>query len=82
MYETRVLNTDESLQLFRQEAFKGEQQPKEGCLELLSKKFVEYAGGLPLALKVLGSNLCRRRVDEWEDTLGEIRKDPDVGIMN
>ncbi|XP_057758302.1 disease resistance protein RPV1-like [Arachis stenosperma] len=80
IYEMEVLNTDESLQLFHQEAFKGE-LPKEEYLEL-SKRFVSYTGGLPLALKVLGSNLRRRSIDEWEDALDEIRKDPDGGIMN
>ncbi|MED6154891.1 hypothetical protein PIB30_000393 [Stylosanthes scabra] len=81
IYNMEVLNPDESLQLFHQEAFKGEHLPKEEYLEL-SKKFVKYTAGLPLALKVLGSNLRRRSIDEWEDALDEIRKDPDGGIMN
>ncbi|KAK9200150.1 hypothetical protein WN944_015346 [Citrus x changshan-huyou] len=50
-----VLNNDEALQLFSMKAFKSH-QPMGEYVEL-SKRVLEYAGGLPLALKVLGSFL-------------------------
>ncbi|XP_057762002.1 TMV resistance protein N-like isoform X2 [Arachis stenosperma] len=80
LYEMKALDTNESLQLFHKEAFKGEKKQEE-YLDL-SRKFVEYAGGLPLALKVLGSNLCTRSIDEWDEALDKMRKDQDGGIMN
>ncbi|XP_048132656.1 TMV resistance protein N-like [Rhodamnia argentea] len=41
---------------------------------------LHYAGGLPLALKVLGSFLCGREEDEWESTLEKLAKSPDKDI--
>ncbi|KAK9205232.1 hypothetical protein WN943_015499 [Citrus x changshan-huyou] len=50
-----VLNNDEALQLFSMKAFKTH-QPVGEYVEL-SERVLEYAGSLPLALKVLGSFL-------------------------
>lgn len=69
------MSGDQSLQLFRQNAFKGKNQPNEGYL-ILSKNVIEYAGGLPLVLKVLGSLLCGRTIEEWEDALAKFKKVP------
>ncbi|CAL8173625.1 unnamed protein product [Prunus armeniaca] len=77
-YEVKVLNDDEALQLFSQKAFK-KSQPEEGFLEL-SKCFLQYAKGLPLALKTLGSSLYRRDQDTWNSVLCNLKKihDPEV----
>jgi len=72
-YDVQVLNSYESLQLFCQKAFRGE-KPEEAYLEL-SRSVVQYAGGVPLALKVLGSFLCGRSASIWEDALKMLRKD-------
>ncbi|XP_054817783.1 TMV resistance protein N-like [Prosopis cineraria] len=74
-YNIKFLSDDQSLQLFHQNAFKGKNQPNEGYLKL-SKNVIKYAGGLPLALKVLGSSLCGRTIVEWEDALSNFKKVP------
>ena len=43
---------------------------------------IQYAGGLPLALKVLGSFLCGRSVLEWESALDKLRKVPHRDIIS
>ncbi|KAL6213975.1 hypothetical protein ACLB2K_013413 [Fragaria x ananassa] len=58
IYKMEGLNDEEALQLFSQNAFQKDQY-EEGLLEL-SKSFVKYAKGLPLALKVLGRSLYKR----------------------
>ncbi|CAI8597805.1 unnamed protein product [Vicia faba] len=80
MYESKILNKSESLQLFCEKAFKKD-KPEEDYLEL-SKSVVEYAGGLPLALEVLGSFLCGRRISDWEDALIKIKQVPHDDILN
>lgn len=72
-YDVQTLNSDESLQLFCQKAFR-RGKPEEDFLEL-SKGVVQCAGGTPLALKVLGSFLCGRRASVWEDALKMLRQD-------
>ncbi|KAH9781786.1 ADP-ribosyl cyclase/cyclic ADP-ribose hydrolase [Citrus sinensis] len=74
-----VLNNDEALQLFSMKAFKSH-QPMGEYMEL-SKRVLEYAGGLPLALKVLGSFLIGRSVDLWRSALERLKKDPSNKIM-
>jgi hypothetical protein len=80
MYESKILNKSESLQLFCEKAFK-EDAPQEGYTEL-SKIVVEYARGLPLTLEVLGSFLCGRSVSDWEDALIKIKQVPHDDILN
>ncbi|PNY12730.1 TMV resistance protein N [Trifolium pratense] len=72
-YDAQILNSDESLQLFCQKAFR-RGIPEEGFIEL-SKLVVQCAGGIPLALKVLGSFLCGRRASVWEDALKMLQQD-------
>ncbi|XP_035547095.1 disease resistance protein RPV1-like [Juglans regia] len=55
-YKVKILDENEALRLFSLHAFKKE--PLEGYVEL-SKQVTKYAQGLPLALKVLGSDLNR-----------------------
>ncbi|XP_057445509.1 TMV resistance protein N-like isoform X2 [Lotus japonicus] len=80
MYESKILNRSESLQLFCEKAFK-ENKPKEDYLKL-SQSVVEYAGGLPLALEVLGSFLCGRSLCDWKDALIKIKKVPHDDILD
>nr|WIL59978.1 nodulation protein [Melilotus officinalis] len=80
MYESKLLNKSESLQLFCEKAFK-EDAPKEGYMKL-SESVVEYARGLPLALEVLGSFLCGRSLSDWEDALIKIKQVPHHDILN
>ncbi|XP_019465220.1 PREDICTED: TMV resistance protein N-like [Lupinus angustifolius] len=73
-YEMEILNESDSFQLFSQKAFKSD-KPPEHYLEL-TKSMLHYAGGLPLALEVLGSFLCERKLSEWEDALAKIKQVP------
>ncbi|KAI9095362.1 hypothetical protein K1719_026396 [Acacia pycnantha] len=71
-YDMKFLSDDESLELFHQNAFKGK-KPNKDYLEL-SRVVIQYAKGLPLVLKVLGSFLCGRSILEWKDAIVKFRK--------
>ncbi|TQE06498.1 hypothetical protein C1H46_007869 [Malus baccata] len=62
----RAMNEDEALQLLSRRAF-GEQRPKE--YDEVSRKAVDYCGGLPLALEAVGSYLCKRDTKGWTSAL-------------
>ncbi|KAJ9558738.1 hypothetical protein OSB04_013352 [Centaurea solstitialis] len=72
------LNQQESLQLLSWHAFKGN-DPEESY-EKLARKVVEYCGGNPLALVVLGSALRKQDVVEWEDTIELLQKESNPTI--
>ena len=80
IYKAKILNYDEALKLFSLKAFK-QDNPLKGY-EMLSKEFVYYAQGLPLALKVLGSLLVKRNLDAWESLLGRLKETPQREIMD
>ena len=65
-YEVEELD-DEAIELFHKHAYPSNEVP-EDYLEL-KKQATSYAKGLPLALKVLGHNLCEKAIHEWDDVL-------------
>ncbi|KAI9084096.1 hypothetical protein K1719_033952 [Acacia pycnantha] len=71
-YDMKFLSDDESLELYHQNAFKGK-KPNKDYLEL-SRTVIQYAKGLPLVLKVLGSFLCGKSILEWKDAIAKFRK--------
>ncbi|KAJ9676011.1 hypothetical protein PVL29_024811 [Vitis rotundifolia] len=71
-YETTKLHYEEALQLFNQHAFK-QNVPIEDYVDL-SNCMVQYAKGLPLALKDLGSSLQGMTIYEWKSTLDKLKK--------
>uniref|UniRef100_A0A2N9HQ95 Uncharacterized protein n=1 Tax=Fagus sylvatica TaxID=28930 RepID=A0A2N9HQ95_FAGSY len=77
LYPAMGLDNDEALELFSWKAFE-KPYPEEDYLEL-SKAFVEYAKGLPLALAVLGSSLFGEDKDRLADIL-EVDYDYKNGI--
>ncbi|WOH15765.1 hypothetical protein DCAR_0935310 [Daucus carota subsp. sativus] len=79
-YRVKHLNEINSLELFSYHAFKQSKPP--GKYLALSESFVTYAGGLPLALKVLGSSL-RGRTDMsfWKVKLEKVQKIPMENIQ-
>ncbi|ONH90093.1 hypothetical protein PRUPE_8G034900 [Prunus persica] len=79
-YKVERLSDDDALELFSRNAFK-KNEPDEGFLEL-SKGFVNYARGLPLALKLLGGLMYKRDEDEWESELDKLRKIPKSEIID
>ncbi|BAT97318.1 hypothetical protein VIGAN_09072200 [Vigna angularis var. angularis] len=73
------MNVDESIELFSWHAFK-QASPKEDFIEL-SRNVVAYAGGLPLALEVLGSYLFDMEITEWKSVLEKLRKIPNDEVQ-
>uniref|UniRef100_A0A2N9IXH9 TIR domain-containing protein n=1 Tax=Fagus sylvatica TaxID=28930 RepID=A0A2N9IXH9_FAGSY len=73
-YKVEELNFEESLQLFSWHAFKMA-HPIEDYLDL-SIGVVNYVGGLPLALEVLGSYLLGRSIIEWKSAMEKLQKIP------
>ncbi|XP_035539620.1 disease resistance protein RUN1-like [Juglans regia] len=74
------LHAAEALQLFSLSALK-KTHPTENYMDL-SKHFVKYAQGLPLALKVLGSFLFGRTMDAWESGRDQLEVVPNKDIIN
>ncbi|CAL2276161.1 unnamed protein product [Prunus armeniaca] len=79
VYEVMALTQDEALYLFSRKAFRKDDL-EEDYLEL-SKNFINYAGGLPLALKTLGSFLYKRSRDEWKSALDKLKQALDRKIF-
>ncbi|XP_059429156.1 disease resistance protein RUN1-like [Corylus avellana] len=79
-YKVEELNNWESLRLFSHHAF------KKGHLtddyKDLSIRAVEYAGGIPLALEVLGCFLNGMSVFEWKSELEKLQSFPHEDIQN
>ncbi|ERN02715.1 hypothetical protein AMTR_s00085p00136920 [Amborella trichopoda] len=80
IYELKVLNDSQSLQLFSKYAF-GVGQPGHEFIKL-SNIVVTIAGGLPLALKVFGSYLLdKTTIEEWEDAVRKLENIPEDDIL-
>ncbi|KAL3753399.1 hypothetical protein ACJRO7_000745 [Eucalyptus globulus] len=73
-HDLTCMNLDQSMQLFSRHAFKRESPLDEYVT--LSKKAVDIAGGLPLALEVIGSLLSRTNKERWDDKLKAFKKTP------
>ncbi|PON67910.1 TIR-NBS-LRR-like protein [Trema orientale] len=80
IYNIKELNENDALQLFCLYAFK-RNFPAETYTEM-SKKFVNYAQGVPLALKVLGSHLHTKRKEEWVSAYNKLKKAPNKRIVD
>ncbi|XP_042965862.1 disease resistance protein RUN1-like [Carya illinoinensis] len=80
-YKMKELDHNEALRLFCWNTFKNK-EPNQGFAEL-TEKFLHYAGGLPLALKVLGSYLRKREeIKFWEDALEKYKRIPPDNIQD
>ncbi|XP_021831131.1 disease resistance protein RML1A-like [Prunus avium] len=80
VHAVETLHYKESLELFSWHSF-GQDHPIEGYIEY-SKKFVDHCGGLPLALKVLGSSLLGEGIDVWKSALDKLEVIPNDEIIN
>ncbi|KAL4382270.1 hypothetical protein AHAS_Ahas04G0216700 [Arachis hypogaea] len=78
--DVEELVESEALNLFCLKAFK-QQEPTEGFLDL-SEEVVKYSGGLPLALKVLGSYLYGRPIAVWHSAIEKIKKSSHSEIID
>jgi len=74
-----VLTQDESLQLFSWHAFRTI-HPPDDYVEV-SNDVLKCAGGLPLALQVLGATLFRRNKSAWRSAIEKLRKTPEPSIQ-
>ncbi|KAF5471284.1 hypothetical protein F2P56_011727 [Juglans regia] len=80
IYKVKQLEIAKALQLFSLSAFK-KTHPIEDYKDL-SMDFVNYAQGLPLALKVLGSFLYEREIDAWKSEIDKLKAIPNPKIMD
>ncbi|KAG2670506.1 hypothetical protein I3760_14G088500 [Carya illinoinensis] len=80
IYKVELLQTTDALQLFSLSAFK-QTHPIENYKEI-SMDFVNYAQGLPLALKVLGSFLFGRTIDAWKSARDQLEAIPNKEVMD
>ncbi|XP_028785831.1 TMV resistance protein N [Neltuma alba] len=74
IYEVDCLNKEEGLELLKWHAFK-QSSVDSSCMGVLNN-VVLYAGGLPLALEVIGSNLFGRETNDWNSALESYRSIP------
>ncbi|PWA94696.1 toll/interleukin-1 receptor (TIR) domain-containing protein [Artemisia annua] len=74
VHDVNLLSQEEALCLFARYAFQKE-NPIQGY-EKLSEQVVQYADGLPLTIKVLGSLLCGKEKLEWEDAIDRLKRIP------
>ncbi|GJU78373.1 disease resistance TIR-NBS-LRR class family protein, partial [Tanacetum coccineum] len=74
VHDVKLLSHEEASCLFSRYAFKRE-IPTRGYEEL-SGQVVQYADGLPLTIKVLGSFLCGKDKLEWVDAIKRLKKIP------
>ncbi|KAI8571001.1 hypothetical protein RHMOL_Rhmol01G0082600 [Rhododendron molle] len=79
IYGPERLDKEESLELFSWHAFK-EDHPPQDHLDL-SRQIGHYAGGLPLALEVLGSYFRGESIPQWERAIAKLRKIPDDDVQ-
>ncbi|PRQ22480.1 putative winged helix-turn-helix DNA-binding domain-containing protein [Rosa chinensis] len=79
-YNVNALSDVEALQLFCSRAFKKDQVGEDFLR--LSKEFVKYAAGLPLALQVLAASLRGKEKTLWSSALDRLKQKPDREIMN
>ncbi|KAK2366008.1 disease resistance protein RPV1 [Trifolium repens] len=79
VYTMKEMSESESIELFSWHAFK-QASPGVGFAEI-SRNVVDYSGGLPLALEVLGSYLFDRRKTEWESVLEKLKKIPNDQVQ-
>ncbi|XP_022720769.1 TMV resistance protein N-like [Durio zibethinus] len=80
VYKPTTLNANEALHLFSLKALESD-TPENDLLEL-SKRVVEYADGLPLALEVFGSFLAGRDVSQWTSGIERLENDSKKEILD
>ncbi|XP_068345445.1 disease resistance protein RUN1-like [Pyrus communis] len=79
--KTQLMKKEEALKLFCCHAF-AESGPPDLEFHELSSKLVDYCGGLPLALEILGSSLCTKLKSEWRRALRKLKKIGHIQILD
>ncbi|XVE78614.1 hypothetical protein DITRI_Ditri13aG0160300 [Diplodiscus trichospermus] len=80
IFEVQELNSNDSLQLFCKYAFK--QLHLDVHFQNLSGRVLEYAKGIPIALKVLGASFYLKCFEYWESALNKLKEYPEPKILN
>jgi hypothetical protein len=78
-YKVKELDKNEALHLFQKHAFRGNKPDKD--YSKLANQVIHYAKGLPLALQIIGSDLCGSPKLEWESALKIYEKIPNKDIQ-
>jgi hypothetical protein len=79
IFKMKHMDESESIELFSWHAFK-QASPTKDFAEI-SRNVVEYSGGLPLALEVLGSYLFDRGPIEWKSVLDKLKRIPNDEVQ-
>ncbi|KAM4092040.1 hypothetical protein ACB094_06G006500 [Castanea mollissima] len=79
IYELKELNQSESRELFNLHAFQ-KIEPEKDYSEI-TEQIIHYANGLPLALKIIGSDLCGKSICEWKSALEKYKNIPHEKIQ-
>ena len=79
VYKMKIMDESESMELFSWHAFK-QASPRE-YFAGISRDVVEYSGGLPLALEVLGSYLFDMGIEEWKCALEKLKRIPNDQVQ-
>ena len=79
IYEVKKLNRCEACELLSLHAFQLN-KPKEDYSKIV-EQIIHYANGLPLALKIIGSDLCGKSICEWESALEKYKSIPHKKIL-
>ncbi|XP_054816884.1 TMV resistance protein N-like [Prosopis cineraria] len=79
IYDMKALNDEESLELLNWNAFRNNQVNPSHMMVL--NQAIKYAQGLPLALEVIGSNMCGRNINEWESAHFNFHKEYSLTIL-
>ncbi|KAJ4721611.1 putative disease resistance protein (TIR-NBS-LRR class) [Melia azedarach] len=79
IYKMEELENVDAFKLFNRCAFK--QEYPDADYKELPDKVLQYAQGVPLALKVLGSFLSGRSKGEWNSEIEKLKRIPDIDIQ-
>nr|XP_023911123.1 putative disease resistance protein At4g11170 [Quercus suber] len=71
-YNMTELDNCEALELFNQHAFRGNKLEED--YSILANQVIQYANGLPLALTIIGSDLCGKPRSQWEGAVQQYGK--------
>jgi len=74
VYQMKIMDESDSIELFSWHAFK-QASPREDFARI-SRNVVDYSGGLPLALEVLGSYLFDMGIEDWKCALEKLKRIP------
>uniref|UniRef100_A0A7N2LFQ5 TIR domain-containing protein n=2 Tax=Quercus lobata TaxID=97700 RepID=A0A7N2LFQ5_QUELO len=79
IYEVTELNQSEARELFNLHAFHTSKYGED--YSELAEQIICYANGLPLALKIIGSDLCGKKIYEWKSALEKYKNIPHKNIQ-